>query len=54
MDSDDTNVDDRDDCTGNVMLLAAGHLKCLKMMDKMSVAGKIINMWCCDVKKVAD
>ena len=37
-----------------VMLLAAGHPKCLKMKDKMSVAGKILKYWVLDGKKVAD
>ena len=37
-----------------VMLLAAGHLKCLKMTDKMSVAGKILKYVLLDVKKVGD
>ena len=37
-----------------VMLSAAGHPKCLKMKDKMSVAGKILEYWVLDGKKVAD
>ena len=43
MESGDGNVDGED-----------GHPKCLKMKDKMSVAGKILEYWVLDGKKVAD
>ena len=43
MESGDGNVDGED-----------GHPKCLKMKDKMSVAGKILKYVVLDVKQVAD
>ena len=47
LESGDGNVEDKDDCNGNDRNAVGSRTSEVpRMTDKMSVAGKILNMWC--------